>query len=443
VKWFLVMLAACGASHPRVAALSLAPCRVAGVDEPLRCATLDVPEDRARPAGRHLALPIVVVPGRRDRGTPIFILLGGPGASASSTAAMFATQLAPLREVGDIVLVDQRGTGSGPSSLACPALDETPAAIANLDIVRDCRAALEARADLRFYGTLDAARDLDDARRALGYERINLDAVSYGTRVAQVYMRLYPQHVNAVVMFGALAMDVHTPAEFAENAQRVADQIVDDCAHDAACRQTYPKLREQMTTLVFPPTVDRTAFTEWVRHRIYSAQGASELPRIIAAAAAGDFSAFTSSPGKPANFRNAVLLAVSCTEDIPAIDLPSARSRAQATWFGAGRLEKQVAACVDWPHAPLPAGFYDPVSSDAPVLVFAGGRDPITPAAYAVRATQRMRHATIVGVPHLGHDPDGLVGVECIDGIERAFLGNPTKPVDVACVATTAAPKFR
>ena len=446
-----VAIAGCPASHSTTSShappLRLAPCHVPGVDEELRCGSLDVPEDRAHPEGRHLSLPVVVLPaiGRKDRGVPLFELLGGPGAPATSAARPFANELAPLRQFGDVVLVDQRGTGLGPSSLACPALDDAPVTV-SLDpaAARRCRESLAARADLRFYGTIDVVRDLDDARRALGYDRINLEGISYGTRVAQVYLRMFSDHVNAVVLFGTLAMDVHVPSEFAENAQRVTDDIIAECGRDARCSRAYPDLRAQLAAALqsLPGRIDRTAFTEWVRHRIYSVDGASALPQLISRAAAGDVTAFVQAAAPPAGFRNAVLLAVTCSEDIPATDAEAALTRARSTWFGAGRLESQIAACDGWPRALVPAGFYHPVVTDVPVLAITGGRDPVTPAQYAKRATRHMRRAQVVHIPALGHELDGLIGMDCIDRLEQSFFRDPFSALDTSCVATTKAPEF-
>jgi pimeloyl-ACP methyl ester carboxylesterase len=436
----LVLLAACAppvAPHP----VTLQPCQVAGVKEPLQCGTLDVPEDHAHPEGRRLQLPIVVLPGPHGHGLPRFLLDGGPGMAASPKAALFANELSALRATGDIVLVDQRGTGDGPSALACPELDgaKSPFPIA---AVRACRDSLASRADVRFYGTLDVARDVDAARAALGYDRIDIEAVSYGTRVAQAYMKLYPSRVRAVVMFGALAMDVHLPADFAPAGQHGLDQLVDDCAHDAACAAAYPELRAQLAQVAparLPDGVDRGGFSEQVRHALALPAGARRLPLAIARAAAGDF-AVPALP--PAHSREAVALAVTCSEDIPAIDRERDLARASQTWFGDYRLRAQLAACDEWPHAPYPRDMYEPVASDVPVLIGVGGRDSITPPEYARRAVQRMPHAQLVDIPWSGHVPIGLAHLECLDAIELAFLKDPYARVDASCVASMLPPRF-
>ena len=67
---------------------------------------------------------------------------------------------------------------------------------------RSCLANLPG--DPRYYTTSVAVRDLDDVRAALGYQQIDLYGVSYGTRVAQHYMRRYPERVRAAVLDGVV-----------------------------------------------------------------------------------------------------------------------------------------------------------------------------------------------------------------------------------------------
>ena len=64
---------------------------------------------------------------------------------------------------------------------------------------------ISARADVAYYTTSVAVQDLDRVREALGYERINLYGSSYGTRVAQHYMRKFPARTRAVILDGVVA----------------------------------------------------------------------------------------------------------------------------------------------------------------------------------------------------------------------------------------------
>ena len=109
-----------------------------------------------------------------------------------------------FRRQHDVVLVDQRGTGQS-NGLSIPR-EKTPqhylSEMHPVDYVREMRHALEQRADLTKYTTSTAMDDLDDVRAWLGYDKINLFGLSYGTRAALVYMRQHPDHVRSVILMG-------------------------------------------------------------------------------------------------------------------------------------------------------------------------------------------------------------------------------------------------
>ena len=79
---------------------------------------------------------------------------------------------------------------------------------------------------MRFYTTSIAVRDLDDVRAALGFEQIDLYGGSYGTRVAELYMRRYPAHVHAVILDGVTYPEQAIGAETPQDAERALNLIV-------------------------------------------------------------------------------------------------------------------------------------------------------------------------------------------------------------------------
>jgi pimeloyl-ACP methyl ester carboxylesterase len=128
--------------------------------------------------------------------------MGGPGENAISAAEIYARQFAPLRQDRDILLVDQRGTGRS-GALNCNLFStQQPAAslrdLFPLTAVERCEQKLRLQADLTQYTYDRFATDLEQVRRALGYGPLNLFAGSYGTRAAQVYLRMYPESVRTV-----------------------------------------------------------------------------------------------------------------------------------------------------------------------------------------------------------------------------------------------------
>ena len=117
--------------------------------------------------------------------------------------------LAKVREHRDLVFVDQRGTGKS-NPLNCQLVDPADpqsylGSFYPLEATKKCRAELETRADLTLYTTNIAMDDVEDVRAALGYDQINLYGGSYGTRVAQHYLRKYPMRVRTVILDGVVA----------------------------------------------------------------------------------------------------------------------------------------------------------------------------------------------------------------------------------------------
>ena len=92
-------------------------------------------------------------------------------------------------------------------------------------------------------------RDLDDVRAALGYRTLNLYGISYGTRVAQHYMRRYPDRVRTAILDGAVPAEVALGPDVAIEAQRAIDSTLQRCARDAACAREFPDISAQFAAL--------------------------------------------------------------------------------------------------------------------------------------------------------------------------------------------------
>jgi pimeloyl-ACP methyl ester carboxylesterase len=179
------------------AKIPLSDCGFATYTTEVLCGKLEVFEDPAARTGRKITLDIVLLPASDAAAEPepIFSLAGGPGQGAARIAGAGEDALmSQLRRRRDLVFIDQRGTGSS-QALHCN-LSAEPARLQSyfdelfpVAKVRACRAALEPKSDLRLYATPMAVADLEAARMALGYEKINLHGVSYGTLVALRYLK--------------------------------------------------------------------------------------------------------------------------------------------------------------------------------------------------------------------------------------------------------------
>jgi pimeloyl-ACP methyl ester carboxylesterase len=204
------------------------------------CGTLVVPENRADPQSRLIALPVTRIHARSSRPRePIFRLQGGPG--ITNTKFRYADRFADER---DVVLVGYRGV-DGSSKLDCPEVTSSrehargflteKAMRADAAAFQACADRLESDGvDLAGYTLPQRVDDLEAARRALGYDRIDLLSESAGTRTAMIYAWRYPTGIHRSVMIG-----VNPPGAFLWNAKTTGEQIhryAALCAQDASCR---------------------------------------------------------------------------------------------------------------------------------------------------------------------------------------------------------------
>src|SRR5690606_8027983 len=118
----------------------------------------------------------------------LFIIAGGPGQSAVGIAEHIFYTFNEVRKNRDIVFVDQRGTGKS-NPLNCTDFDDAQYQLSLLQQQQRLKSAVQLCVEqlgdqTQFYTTPYAVEDLDAVRQVLGYERVNIWGVSYGTRVA-------------------------------------------------------------------------------------------------------------------------------------------------------------------------------------------------------------------------------------------------------------------
>lgn len=429
-----------------------------------------VPENRATREGRTLGLDIVVLPaiGEDPAPDPVFFIAGGPGQRATDVVGSMAKRYAWLRERRDLVFVDQRGTG-GDHRLQC-----TPSETIELQTLLDplferqwlvdCAERLSKRADLTMYTTPIAADDLDEVRRALGYDEINLIGGSYGTRASLVYLRRHESSVRSMVLDGVAPIAFRNPLYHAQGAQDALEGLVTRCADDPDCAEAFPdpladlaavleRLEKEPAPVTIPHPLSgesvelrlsREAFAESLRGMLYSSRTARRIPLLLRRAAAGDLAPFASfgvqrSLALSRALSLGMLLCVTCPEDVARIREDEISAATQGTFLGDGRVRMQRSICEEWPSGSAPAAYGEPVRSDVPVLLLSGTLDPVTPprwGAEAARHLSRSRHVVVEGA----HG----VGGPCIDSIVGEFLESPesVSTLDTGCAAKVKLPPF-
>jgi pimeloyl-ACP methyl ester carboxylesterase len=202
-------------AQARAPALHWHGCTVSGVT--LQCASLRVPLDYSRPAGRKITLALSMVPASApaaQRQGDLLVNPGGPGASGRYLAAAVAFGLDhQVASEYNIIGFDPRGVGASVPALRCdPSFfagarpDYIPAGKAAEQVLINRAKMYAADCEKRFgwllpyMTTVDAAKDMDSIRAALGQSKISYFAYSYGTYLGQVYATLFPHRVRRMVL---------------------------------------------------------------------------------------------------------------------------------------------------------------------------------------------------------------------------------------------------
>jgi pimeloyl-ACP methyl ester carboxylesterase len=450
--------------------LHLQACDVPGVGSG-RCGTYDVFENRLARRGRTIGLTLIVLPASTTRAKdPVFWLEGGPGGAATQAIGPVSQQyLRGLRDDHDLVFVDQRGTGSS-NPLKCDDIGETPTdldayfgKLFPLPLIRACRDTLRRRADLTLYTTPIAMDDLDDVREALGYQRINLAAASYGTLAAQVYIRQHPTRVRSAFLVGVVTPRFRLPLPFAQAAQNALDRLFDDCMADRVCHGAFPNLKDEFDKVlarfgrgplqiaIMDPAsqhersvmLERESYVEHVRALLYSTITARFVPLIVHQAFLNDFVPFgimatRVNLGGPTTARG-LYFSVTCAEATPYITEQAIVDDTRGTFLGDRRVRAHIDACKEWPAGAVPKGFLDPLKSPIPIVMFSGDADGSTPPWIGKAAVKFLPHGRQIEAPHTGHQIDG----PCTWDLMQAFFRTAAPmTLDASCVESARRPPF-
>jgi pimeloyl-ACP methyl ester carboxylesterase len=446
----------------------LKPCTSEDGPTDAYCGALTVYENRETRQGRTIDLKIVVLPalGNDAAPDPLFFLAGGPGQGAARMARQVREMFGRIQARRDIVLVDQRGTGSS-NGLECRSDDDSLASInesdeVGLERLKKCLAGYDA--DPRFYTTPIAMDDLDDVRAFLGYETINIYGGSYGTRAGLVYLRQHEARVRAIVLDGVAPTDMRLPLYFARDAQRALDRLIADCAADAACATRFPRLAERVRGLFarledatpqLRLTHPRTGVAEDVRMKadfvanivasaLYSPLISSMAPELLMRAEANDFQGMLAmamaGEGAGENMSAGMQLSVVCAEDAPRITDADAERESAGSIFARHLLSSRMKACEFWPKGAVPASYYEPVRSQVPALVLSGDLDPVTPPSWGETVSEHLPNARHITAPATGH---GVVGTGCGLRMVAAFIDlGSADGIDTSCLTSMKRPPF-
>ena len=397
----------------------------------------EVPENRQNPFSRMIPIKYIRFPATGTQsGPPIVYLAGGPGGSGIRTAkyrryAMFMA----LREYGDVIALDQRGTGASNILPECTSSQIEPTTVAtsdaasvqmNREALRECLAFWKSEGiDIAGYNTVENAHDLDALREILGAEKIVLWGTSYGSHLALAALKEIGDRVDKVILSSAeglnqtIKLPARTDAYFARLQQAVDSQ--------PAAKAAYPDIKAMMlrvhVKLEANPVMLRVAMKDgttadflWQRRHMQELASAMiSDPRSIAQllglylamdqGITAPFEQFLGrfiTPGKPITLdamSNAMDIASGMTADRKKLVAEQAKTALLKDYLNYTYHYDGVAPALD-----LGDSFREKPVSDTPVLLFSGTLDGRTYIESQLEATSGLTNLHKVTVVNAGHN---------------------------------------
>jgi pimeloyl-ACP methyl ester carboxylesterase len=453
-------------------ALNFLPC---SGQPALSCTNVPVPLDRSGAVPGTITLSVArKLAGTQRASSALVALAGGPGQPALPFAEFNAKSMAAALHSRDLLVFDQRGTGSS-DPLSCTALERFSATSLSR-LFADCAEQIGPARGA--FTTQESVRDIEALRLATGYEKLVLYGTSYGTKVALEYAERFPQHVEALVLDSVVPTD--GPEPFAIPTFKAIGEVLRGLCAEGRCSGITPEPLADLTQLVgrlrkhplrgsVYDGLGKRHETELSERGLLGILEAGDLnpavrallPAAIRSSLRGDpdpllrLQALSEGliPNIPAGevkasseeaTDEALFVATTC-EEAP---FPWQRAAPAATRLAEalGYLRAQpaaafapfdaptalraslVEACHAWPYASPPP---PPAASlpSVPTLILSGAQDLRTPTSGARRVAALIAGAQVEVVPFTGHSVIGSDLTGCAAKALAAFFsGQPVAP---------------
>jgi len=440
---------------------------------------LVVPENRKVPNGKQVELAFVRFKQTGSgRGTPIVYLAGGPGGSGIGAArgTRFSLFMA-MREFGDVIAFDQRGTGQSKPSLGCKQKLDFPPSAAGLrdEMIKHlaeravaCRDQLKGEGiDLSAYNTEENADDIESLRLALGAERVSLWSISYGTHLGLAYIKRHPKSVERAIMAGVNGLDDRR--KLPSDAEAALSEVSRLAKRDPELSARVPDVHALMTKVLAeldkgPVTAEvvnpQTKQPEKVSvskldvqfitaQSLGSARFVRSIPALYYAMSKGDYKeiALTVAGMKVSGLPgSAMFFSMDCASGASAERYARIR-REEGKTLLANAFNFLIAdSCAAWKVNDLGPAFRSPVRSNVPVLMISGTLDGRTPPARAEDVRKGFPNGVHLIVEGASHDDDLWFSTPVIKESIIAFMkgeklqSTRTVPVEPAIAFRKPAP---
>lgn len=309
---------------------------------------------------------------------------------------------------------------------------------------------------------MNAIRDFEAVREALGYQQVNLYGGSYGSRAGLVYMREAPESVRAAVLDAMAPVQV-VVGPFGRHGAASFARMLADCAAEEGCNDAFPELKNTYQTLMAelsespvpltvrdpltnqPTDILITAgrFSSVMRVGLYHPTTRQMLPFVIQRTSEGDYTPLTGLLGTTmaqSELYMGLTLSVLCSEDLARAMPALLAEDGDNDFIGSRTGDAFVDMCSVWPKAERPTAWFEPVQSDIPTLILSGELDPVTPPQWGEIAAETLTNSRHLVAPKGSHT---IVGHTCANKLAAQFIKDlDLAALDASCLENQRAQPF-
>jgi len=441
----------------------------------VQCGYVVVPEDRSAHNGKTIRLPIVILRSLSStpKPDPVLRTLGGPG--ASSLKMIRGRRSSPWLRDRDMIIFEQRGTKFAQPALDCPEVDGATIENAKerLDYLaarkREVAAAkacfdrlTKAGLYLSAYNSAESAADIEDVRRVLKLDKINLYGVSYSARLMLDVMRYYPSGIRSVILESTLSPEINYDEVGVDGVVRSLNEMFAGCKADTDCNAAYPDLEKEFYTVVKrlddkpvtfstkDPKSDKSYdinlngddFVTWIVDYLFSNEPAAtvDAPYVIHQAFGGNlveqFKRYAGDKLNGSFYSWGMRYSVWCSEEVPFEKMGLIKEQSDKYLGLKGyKVMALPDICSVWKVKPAKPISNQPVTSNIPALVLAAQYDAYTDPAWGRAVSKRLKNGFFFEIPWAGHGP--AFSVRCVSEMIADFLDDPSAAPKSDCVDKT------
>ncbi len=428
---------------------------------------LTVPENWDKPEGKKIKLAVAVLKSTSKNGSsnPVVFVEGGPG--AGDIKGIWTWLQHPLREKSDIVLVDLRGVGFS-SPKFCPELgekfleilaknqnssqDEQQKAVAAMACKQDL---MNRNIDINAYNSKSIAKDLNALKKALKYDNWNVYGVSYATYTVQVYANDFPKDIKTLILDSSIPdISKFYYNQNTSNYMNSLEKVFDACKNDPNCNKQYPNLesvyyetiekldKKPITVKVDKKIIPSGVFTYntedfkvCIQQSLYRKKLIQVIPLLITEfnkESKSTLGSLVAAFAGSLSLDYGLFYSTICNEALPYNSIEAFNKDAlkyKKLKGGLSFYKSDFLVSDKWnlganKQSNMPNDLSNLTALTAPVLVFSGGFDPVTPVVNGKITADRFKNAFLVNAPVSGHGPTFS---EAGAKIVAEFIQNPVQ----------------